>query len=610
MICPKCHTPLELPANFCPNCGVGLQRSGGRILAVTAALVLAVVIGVYGYLNHRFSDGRDSTSPTAARSFQDDDALLRPDDPQKGAMATDRSSIDPLTVNRADLILTDITGRELGTYAVTIMSSGWFAFPKQFCIGGFTWQVALDNQSPLPVEGAILRDEDPVGLWQVSENTPLGGLELAPWTADRPLHWYSLDDEYASRGVLVHAVEKLGNFVQIPLGPEIAGPGLFIQDGKVVGWSFGEWIPGGYLWTGNQGFELIPEFYTDDFYRLTFAGGREEAFLLALADQNLSDFQLLAALTEAHHLGERMPPDLAPAPVRPTAIHDTMRRLVQELRSRGRIEDLLTLFDPPTLLAVDHPPLVADLVTAAQDAGQYAHALILVDTLAQAAAGRAEDDRDPEALQAALYRTWLDRLVAEGDWQTAREIYQQASDRFPQDPAIHLVGVELLLQHNWALAERRLAARNYPGELRDRVSRLQQAISELKSLEGKIVIRFRPGSRTIPVTAGLDGAIAQRFLIDTGASIVTVPTTAVQRLGIDLSSSLPRRLFYSATGVQNAVEVTLPAVEINGWVIENVKALVVDLPGKPGVGLLGMNYLSHFRMDLNTEEGLLVLAPR
>jgi clan AA aspartic protease (TIGR02281 family) len=99
-------------------------------------------------------------------------------------------------------------------------------------------------------------------------------------------------------------------------------------------------------------------------------------------------------------------------------------------------------------------------------------------------------------------------------------------------------------------------------------------------------------------------------LIDTGASLVTVPTETVHRLGIDLSDSLPRRLFYSATGVQNAVEVTLPFIEIDGWLVEDIQALVVDLPGQPGVGLLGMNYLRNFRMDLNTDEGLLTLSPR
>jgi len=132
----------------------------------------------------------------------------------------------------------------------------------------------------------------------------------------------------------------------------------------------------------------------------------------------------------------------------------------------------------------------------------------------------------------------------------------------------------------------------------------------MKSQEGKIVLRFRPGSRTVPVMAGLGDIMTQRFLIDTGASIVTVPAETARRLGIDLSNNLPRRLFYSATGVQNAIEVTLPSIELNGWMVENVTALVVDLPGQPGVGLLGMNYLSNFRMDLNTDDGILMLAPR
>jgi predicted aspartyl protease len=89
-----------------------------------------------------------------------------------------------------------------------------------------------------------------------------------------------------------------------------------------------------------------------------------------------------------------------------------------------------------------------------------------------------------------------------------------------------------------------------------------------------------------------------------------VPTTAVKQLGIDITANLPRRLFYSATGVQNAVEITLPSIELDGWVVENVRALVVDLPGQPEVGLLGMNYLGKFRMDVNTGEGVMLLEPR
>ena len=611
MICPKCHAPLERPTNFCPNCGVSLQRGGGRILALTAGLVLAIVIGVSGYLKYRFPESGDTPYVAADRQSQNTASSGRASDLNEVARETPGYETDSLPVTMADLTLKDITGRELGTYPVAIASSGWFAFPVEFCIGGYAWQVALDGEGSLPVEGAILQDEDPVGLWQLPVGSPLGGLELAPWKPQRPLTWYSWDDAQTVRTVPVQTVETLGNFNRIPLEAESAGPGIFVQDGRLVGWSFGEWIPGGYLWTGNQGVDLVPAFYTDDFYRLTFQGGREEALLLALADNRLSDIERLTALSEAYRLEARMPQSALPEYIAPATIQATMRSLIQALLAQGRSEDLFLLFDPQTLLALDQPPIASDLVTAARDAGDYAYALTLIEALDQAKVGDAGQRRTFETLQTAIYGEWLNRLIAEGDDETAREIYAEANDRFPQDPAIHLAGVELMVQRgNWALAEKFLTALDYPPDLRDRVSRLQREISEMKSQEGKTVHRFRPGSRTVPVMAGLGDIMTQRFLIDTGASIVTVPAETARRLGIDLSNNLPRRLFYSATGVQNAIEVTLPSIELNGWMVENVTALVVDLPGQPGVGLLGMNYLSNFRMDLNTDDGILMLAPR
>jgi clan AA aspartic protease (TIGR02281 family) len=214
-------------------------------------------------------------------------------------------------------------------------------------------------------------------------------------------------------------------------------------------------------------------------------------------------------------------------------------------------------------------------------------------------------------MQSVIYREWLKRLIAEGNEVAARAVYDEAIERFPQDPAIHLAGVELVLQRrNWRLAERILAARRYPPDLRDWVNRLEQGINDLKSEEGKILIRFQPGSRAVPVSAVLDGTVTQPFLIDTGASVVTIPSETAHRLGIDLTGRLPRRLFYSATGAQNAIEVTLPSIEIGGREVVDVKALVVDLPGQPGVGLLGMNYLRNFRMDIDTDQGLLTLVPQ
>ena len=66
----------------------------------------------------------------------------------------------------------------------------------------------------------------------------------------------------------------------------------------------------------------------------------------------------------------------------------------------------------------------------------------------------------------------------------------------------------------------------------------------------------------------------------------------------------------TAGGVQYAPEVNISSITIEGWEVNNVKALVLDLPNQSDWGLLGLNYLERFRMDMNTEEGILLLEPR
>jgi predicted aspartyl protease len=66
----------------------------------------------------------------------------------------------------------------------------------------------------------------------------------------------------------------------------------------------------------------------------------------------------------------------------------------------------------------------------------------------------------------------------------------------------------------------------------------------------------------------------------------------------------------TAGGVRYAPQVTLYSITIDGWEINNIQALVLDIPNQPNLGLLGLNYLKNFRMDMNTEQGVLLLEPR
>jgi len=92
--------------------------------------------------------------------------------------------------------------------------------------------------------------------------------------------------------------------------------------------------------------------------------------------------------------------------------------------------------------------------------------------------------------------------------------------------------------------------------------------------------------------------------------MVTIPTAAAEKLGIKIDSRTQLRKLVTAGGVIEAPQVTLQSIELDGWREYSVTAYIVDMPNQSGIGLLGLNYLKRFRMDLNTRAGVLTLAPR
>ena len=214
-------------------------------------------------------------------------------------------------------------------------------------------------------------------------------------------------------------------------------------------------------------------------------------------------------------------------------------------------------------------------------------------------------------LHSGLYQSWLTELLEGGDTQAGWQVYARGGQQLPDDLNIYLFGVKLALaEDDWETAERLLAAKQYPPDFSSEIRNLQSVISELKGQESKIVIRFAPGTRQIPVTASINQEASQDFIVDTGASMVTIPFSTVRALGIVISVRNPRRKIYTASGELFAPEVVLDSITLEGYEVSNVRALVMDLPNQPNVGLLGLNYLRRFRMDLNTDEGLLMLAPK
>jgi aspartyl protease family protein len=91
------------------------------------------------------------------------------------------------------------------------------------------------------------------------------------------------------------------------------------------------------------------------------------------------------------------------------------------------------------------------------------------------------------------------------------------------------------------------------------------------------------------------------FLVDTGATDVSLPESAARALGLDFG---PRVTVMTAAGPANAWVTRLDEVTVGGIHRENVRATITD--GNFNGILLGMSFLKHYK--LQQQDGRLVIG--
>tara|TARA_R100000306_G_scaffold62579_1_gene74274 strand:+ start:65783 stop:66334 length:552 start_codon:yes stop_codon:yes gene_type:complete len=100
----------------------------------------------------------------------------------------------------------------------------------------------------------------------------------------------------------------------------------------------------------------------------------------------------------------------------------------------------------------------------------------------------------------------------------------------------------------------------------------------------------------------VDGSIEDRpaqFLLDTGATRVTVPESIAQRAGLP---RMGRSLARTANGTVTVYDTTIDRLEFGGMVLRNVKATINPAMSDDDAVLLGMSALRQFdlRQSLDT----------
>jgi aspartyl protease family protein len=96
-----------------------------------------------------------------------------------------------------------------------------------------------------------------------------------------------------------------------------------------------------------------------------------------------------------------------------------------------------------------------------------------------------------------------------------------------------------------------------------------------------------------------------RFLLDTGATVVTLPAAEAQRLGIDYRKG-PRAFMNTAAGQVPVYRVRLNTVRLGAIVVNDVEAAVLEQG--LDVALLGMTFLN--RVNIKREGDLMMLMRR
>jgi aspartyl protease family protein len=126
--------------------------------------------------------------------------------------------------------------------------------------------------------------------------------------------------------------------------------------------------------------------------------------------------------------------------------------------------------------------------------------------------------------------------------------------------------------------------------------------------EGVTRITFAPG-RSINLTAKINGRPVW-LLLDTGATRTTISPTALFGLGVTYRDA-PRVEVRGFTGSASAYIVSLESVEVGGARVGPLRVLSHDVQLSGGVvGVLGMDFLNHFRVTIDNARGVLELAPK
>ena len=127
----------------------------------------------------------------------------------------------------------------------------------------------------------------------------------------------------------------------------------------------------------------------------------------------------------------------------------------------------------------------------------------------------------------------------------------------------------------------------------------------------KASVPFEKHGSVVIVKAMLNGKAPVKLILDTGATFTMISSGIAKQLDIDTGQTTRTMPFQTANGMIQAALINLESVSVAGLELKNLTAAVHDgLPDPEVAGLLGLNFLTNFRLDIDSEKGLVHLEKK
>ena len=267
--CSHCQADNDTSLSYCSKCGSPLGENtwegpSGRKIAIFILLVLLVFAVIFAYFNRQAAGPDERVAGLSADEKEQYENKLKELQARlihaRKELSAFKDSEDVVNTEIPDIPLDDLKanenavagwimvsdpwGRQIRKFRAGMSRNGWLALPARACLGGNKLNFYPDSGGEYSISGGLWIGGDKVGLWQVTGKPGFPEVnEIAFWNESEPVSWKSLESDKENELISLRPGTARGFFTSAILPDDINEAGIFLQNGKIVGWTFENGLP-------------------------------------------------------------------------------------------------------------------------------------------------------------------------------------------------------------------------------------------------------------------------------------------------------------------------------------------------------------------------------